>query len=173
MRNVYRNAIFSTTGFAVCITLEIMIKTIAVVAIWLAAFSLAHAEEIIGSPSTEDEQAAINSTNTFIRTVDVGKYDEVWAQVAPELQKTMMRMTFTTGIRVMRSGLGEIKERKLLGLRFIKDLKGAPPGIYAALFLESDFQRLSGQEKIILMKSQGKWMIAGYFFEKSIKFNQR
>jgi len=94
-------------------------------------------------------------------------------QFAPEIQKTMIKLAYTSGMKLMRAGLGDIKRRKPIGLNFIKDLKNAPPGIYAAYFLDSEFQRVSGQEKVTLMKTQGKWMIAGYFFEKSVRFDQR
>jgi hypothetical protein len=150
-----------------------MNKIIALFAIWLAGLTLVYAEEIIDAPGADDEQAVISSSKIYIRTLDAGQYEESWIQFAPDLQKTMPKIGYTTGLKLMRAGLGDIKTRKFVGVNFIKDLKGAPPGIYAALFLDSDFHRISGREKVILMKTQGKWMIAGYFFEKSVKFNQQ
>lgn len=150
-----------------------MKKVIALFAIWLAGVTPINAEEVIKSPGPEDEQAVISSTKNYVLALDAGKYDESWIQFAPEPQKTMTKFTYTNGMKLMRAGLGDIKARKAVGLSFIKNLKNAPPGTYAALFLDSEFQRVSGQEKVILMKSQGKWMIAGYFFEKSVKFDQK
>ena len=134
--------------------------------------SMAQAEEILKSVSEEDQQAVIASTKQFIRTLDEGKYDESWGQLAPEMQKMLFKVTYIGGLKVLRSTLGESKSRKPIGINFIKDSNGAPPGNYAALFLNSEFQNMSGQEKVILKKSQGRWLIAGYFFEKSVKFNQ-
>jgi hypothetical protein len=150
-----------------------MSKIVAILFLWLVGFNLANAEETIKAPSAEDEQAVVSAARTFVFTLDAGKYEASWMQFAPEIQKTLTKLTYAASVGLMRSGLGDIKERKSIGLRFIKDLKGAPPGIYAALFLASDFQRVSGQEKVILMKSQGKWLLVGYFFEKTIKFNQQ
>lgn len=152
--------------------LDNVVKTIFIGFLWLVGFSLANAEEIIKAPSAEDEKAVVSSARTFVLTLDAGKYDASWMQFAPEIQKTLVKLSYVTSIGVMRLGLGDIKERKPIGLKFIKDLKGVPPGSYAALFWASDFQRVSGQEKVILMKSQGKWLIVGYFFEKNFKFNQ-
>ena len=150
-----------------------MKKIIALFAIWLAGVAPINAEEAIKFPGHEDEQSVISSTKNYVLALDAGKYDESWAQFAPELQKTMTKFTYTSGVKLMRAGLGDIKMRKPVGLNFIKDIKNSPPGTYAALFLDSEFQRVSGQEKVILMKSQGKWMIAGYFFEKSVRFDQK
>lgn len=153
-------------------TLATMKKVIALFAIWLAGVAPINAEEVIKSPGPEDEQAVINATKEYVVALDAGKYDESWVQFAPEIQKTMIKFAYTSGVKLMRAGLGDIKMRKPIGLRFIQDLKNAPPGSYAAYFLGSEFQRVSGQEKVILMKSQGKWMVAGYFFEKSVRFDQ-
>ena len=150
-----------------------MKNIIALFAIWLAGVAPISAEEVIKSPGPEDEQAVISATKEYVAALDASKYDESWAQFAPEIQKTMIKFTHTSGMKLMRTGLGDIKMRKPIGLSFIKDLKNAPPGSYAAYFLDSEFQRVSGQEKVILMKSQGKWMIAGYFFEKSVRFDQK
>lgn len=150
-----------------------MKKRIALFAICLALVAPIHAEEEIKSPGHEDEQFVIGSAKQFILFLDSGKYDESWEQLAPEIQGKMTKLAFTSVVKLMRVGVGDIKLRKLIGLKFIKDLKGAPSGTYAALFIESEFQRISGQEKVILMKSQGKWMIGGYFFEKSVRFDQK
>lgn len=150
-----------------------MKNRIALFAICLALVAPIHAEEVIKSPGPEDEQSVIGSTKQFIFLIDSGKYDEAWVQIAPEMQEKMNKFTYASVVKLMRVGVGDIKMRKLIELKFIKDIKGSPPGTYAALFLESEFQRVSGQEKVILMKSQGKWMIGGYFFEKSVRFDQK
>jgi len=149
-----------------------MKKIIVLFSIWLTGVATINAEELIKSPGLEDEQAVISATKNYVFALDAGKYDESWTQFAPELQKTMFKFTYKSGVKLMRGGLGDIKLRKLVGLNFVKDLKNAPAGTYAAIFIESEFQRVSGQEKVILMKSQGKWMIAGYFFEKSFRFDK-
>lgn len=150
-----------------------MKKIIVFIAIWLACISSVNAEEAIESPGPEDERAVIRAANEYLVELDAGKYDESWNKFAPESQNTIIKFTYSSSMKLMRSGLGEVRKRKPIGLMFVRDLKNAPPGIYAAFFHDSEFQRVSGQEKVILMKSSGLWMIAGYFFEKSFKFDQK
>jgi hypothetical protein len=149
-----------------------MKKTIAPFFYLLTAISFANAEEIIKSPGIEEERAVVNASKVFVKAIDAENYENSWTLFAPEMQKQIGKTKYMVSIKLLRSGLGDIQKRKLIALTFVKDLKDSPPGTYVALFLKSDFQRISGEEKVVLVKLQEKWMIYGYFFEKSVKFNQ-
>ena len=114
-----------------------------------------------GDPA--ERSAAIAAASQFVQLVDQGNRNETWPLTGQYLHDNTTQADWETTVGTMRSAVGNLKNRTLVGAAFTKSINGAPDGHYFFIFYKSQFDRATIEEKVVLNLEGGKWLVAGYF----------
>jgi hypothetical protein len=117
-----------------------------------------------GSP--EEQRSTVEPTKRAAHLLDSDQLGVAWDESARALQEKTGRLVFVLGIQTMRAAVGEVKTRKLKAVGFLNDLPEAPKGRYAATFFETEFNRVTAEEKFVFFQEGKSWRLAGYFINK-------
>jgi Protein of unknown function (DUF4019) len=116
------------------------------------------------------DEAIVNASAIKVLTLlDSSEIGKAWDEASAPLQSRTSRLTFIAGINGMRAAAGNFQSRKLKAIGFLKDLPDAPQGFYSVAFFETNFERLTVEEKLIFYQEGTVWRLAGYFFSKRFK----
>lgn len=120
-----------------------------------------------GAPQDEASVSAV--TVKVLTLVDGNEIGKAWDEASVPLQTRTSRLTFIAGIKAMRATVGNFQARKLKAIGFLKDLPDAPEGFYSAAFFETNFERITVEEKLVFYQEDMTWRLAGYFLTKRFK----
>ncbi len=115
----------------------------------------------------EPTEAGIAAAKAWLGLVDEKQYKESWVQAAPYFQEKVPEGDWVKMISSVRSPLGAVKSRELLGAQFLQSLPGAPDGDYVVMQFRTSFEnRSDAVETVTPMKDpQGVWRVSGYFIK--------
>ena len=118
----------------------------------------------VGPALATGDQAAQKVGNAWLKLVDKGDYAKAYQQTAPFFQQKISLDKWNEITAKLAKQLGKAGQRKLLMVKKLENLAGAPKGKYMALIYYPDFKPLPlAIELVILMQAKGKWLVGGYF----------
>jgi hypothetical protein len=134
------------------------------VAAWLSAISLAG----LGRPRAADPDAEAEATaeaRAWLEVIDSGHPAVSWTAAAPTLRDTIGAEEWTLAVRSVRAPLGPRRSRSLLGRATVEAFPGMPPGPYAVIHFQSDFEERPGVVETVTtcLGDDGRWRVAAYF----------
>ncbi len=111
------------------------------------------------------EKAAQSAAQSWLATVDDGKYGESWDAAAALFQGAVSRSQWEAALEKARRPLGKVESRKLRSAKFTTELPNAPKGEYVVIQFGTDFEHKPGAvETVTPMKDpDGTWRVSGYF----------
>ncbi|MFH2138195.1 MAG: DUF4019 domain-containing protein [Candidatus Omnitrophota bacterium] len=121
-----------------------------------------------GLPAEKNaEQIAIESTETWLKLVDEGKYSESWNEAAQYFKNAVSKEQWEQSLTAIRTPLAEILSRKLETAQYFTTLPGAPDGEYVVIQYETSFKnKKSAMETVTpMLDKDGKWRVSGYYIK--------
>lgn len=119
---------------------------------------------VIASDSGK-ETAAISAAETWLATVDAGKYITSWENAAELFRNAVKPAQWEQSMQAFRKPLGKLISRKIKTKAYKTALPGAPDGEYVVIQFETSFENKKKAIETItpMMDKDGKWRVSGYF----------
>lgn len=126
---------------------------------------------IYASETPSDAEAARLAAESWIAIVDGAEYERSWEPLSEKLRQKVSREAWATDMRNLRSPLGALRKRSLVGTRYARDLPEAPPGEYIVVQYSSSYENFPAVlETVVPMRDDdGAWRVAGYFIRGDIR----
>ncbi|KRA51833.1 DUF4019 domain-containing protein [Pseudoxanthomonas sp. Root630] len=117
-----------------------------------------------GTP--ELQQAADAGARAYLRLIDAGKDDEVWATAGNGLHETTSKLVFSSALKMARATTLPDK-REVAGYEFTPKIDARlPKGDYVVVEYRSVAGNVSVVENVVLQHEAGAWKLIGYHFNK-------
>jgi hypothetical protein len=131
---------------------------------WLSALSLAGLARPLRADEGAEEQAA-DAAREWLSFVDAGCHSRSWEEAAPVFRMAVTPEPWDEAVRSVRTPLGRCVSRTLRSHKLVDALRGAPPGPYAILRFDADFEQ-GGHVVETVTPARGlddRWRVASYF----------
>ncbi len=118
------------------------------------------------SAKADDQTApAVKAAEAWLSLVDSGDYAASWKEAAPVFKEAVSQAQWEAAVKSVRSPLGKLESRELMGAKFTTTLPGAPDGEYVVIQFKAKFaQKAEAVETVTPMKDpEGAWRVSGYF----------
>lgn len=111
------------------------------------------------------EQAATESAEAWLKTIDSGDFAKCWEEAAAFVHTAVTKDEWEGSIDAARTPLGEVKSRKLKSKQYTTSLPGAPDGEYVVLQFDTVFEnKAKAVETVTPMREKdGSWKVSGYY----------
>lgn len=119
--------------------------------------------------SAQQQQLVAETAAEFLLLLDAGRIDMTWPPAGSALKAATSESNWVEGIRGLRAGLGELKQRDHFQVAFTKQLPDAPPGHYAAVQSQSTFANIVVTEAVLLSEEADRWRVVGYNISKTVE----
>jgi len=135
------------------------IKSLLIAFILAGSIALAFADE--------QTDQAVAAAKTWLGLVDEKQYEESWVKAAPFFKEKVKEEDWVKMVSAVRSPLGDMKNRELIGAQYTKTLPGAPAGEYVVMQFKTAFQnKPEAVETVTPMKDdKGAWRVSGFFIK--------
>ena len=135
------------------------IKSLLIAFILAGSIALAFADE--------QTDQAVAAAKTWLGLVDEKQYEESWVKAAPFFKEKVKEEDWVKMVSAVRSPLGDMKNRELIGAQHTKTLPGAPAGEYVVMQFKTAFQnKPEAVETVTPMKDdKGAWRVSGFFIK--------
>ena len=142
----------------ICQPLNASVLAVMIVAVTAAIQSGAADEELDTAP-------AMAAAESWLATVDAGRYGQSWDDAADALHEGIARDKWETALVSVRGQTGSLVARKVRSATFTRQMPNAPAGEYVVIVFDSRFEKVPhATETLAPMKDpEGKWKVAGYF----------
>ena len=109
--------------------------------------------------------AAEKSAQNWLVLVDSGHYGESWQEAATFFQSKISKADWQTALKQVRTPLGSVRERTLLGSIYKSDLPNAPKGEYVIVQFKTKFATKGAFVETVtpMLDEGGNWRVSGYF----------
>ena len=113
----------------------------------------------------EDEAAAVQVAETWLATVDTGKYLESWNDASRLFKLNVEEEEWTKSLGAIRGPLGDVKSRQILSQRYVEELPGVPDGKYVIIQYQTAFENKKSAVETItpMLEQDGQWRVSGYY----------
>ena len=119
---------------------------------------------IYGEPS--EHRAAEAAALAVLRDMDDDRFDKVWSEASPKMHDSTNGRVFKSVVGGLRKSAGTPGVRKLARSGFTEKMPDAPPGRYAVVIYETEFDGNSYEERAVLVRdNRRRWRLAGYAFD--------
>lgn len=148
-----------------------MMRTFLILILFLSSLLQLHdaTAQTFKRGAAKDEGIVNASAIKILTLLDSNEIGKAWDEASAPLQSLTPRLTFIAGVKGMRAAAGDFQSRKLKAIGFLKDLPDAPQGFYSAAIFETNFERITVEEKLIFYQDGTVWRLAGYFLTKRFK----
>lgn len=135
-----------------------------------ALFALAVTLLAIASATAQTqkpEQLAQQSSDSWLKLVDGGKYSESWQEASQLFKSAVTQPQWLSALEKVRTPLGKMVSRKFKGAQYTKTLPGVPDGEYVVIQYETSFEHKQSAVETVtpMLDKDGKWRISGYFIK--------
>lgn len=112
----------------------------------------------------EQKQAGVKAATAWIALLDNGKYGDAWKQLSPSQQPTANKDEWQSQVSRYRKQVGKLRDRKILGAEYTKQIPGGEEGEYVVVTFLSSFEKLGSALEIVVpqLLPDGTWVISGY-----------
>lgn len=115
--------------------------------------------------SPADAAAAQRVAQTWLTTMDEGRYGDAWELAAPVFKEAVPKAKWVQMAGAVRAPLGVLAERTVTSATYTDELPGAPDGHYVVIQTKARFaNKANAVETVTPMKTaDGTWRVSGYF----------
>lgn len=140
-----------------------MIRTI----LNLVAFGLYFSSITVLASDSTKEADALSAAETWLATVDNGKYAESWKQAAELFRNAVQPQQWEQSMQAVRKPLGKLISRKAKTKAYKTSLPGAPDGEYVVIQFETSFEnkKVAIETVTPMMDKDGIWRVSGYYIK--------
>lgn len=112
-------------------------------------------------------KASAQVAENWLQLVDQENYDQSWHTASPMLKTPIPLQTWINLTQNIRKPLGEVRSRKILEQKSVKDPANRPKGDYMALAYATSFSHKNeGHELVTLFQeSDGQWQVLKYIVQ--------
>lgn len=112
-----------------------------------------------------DTAGAMAAAESWLRTVDAGRYGQSWDDAAQVFREALAREKWEPMVESVRAQTGILVLRKMRSALYTRELPNAPAGEYVVIQYDSRFERIPhAVETVTPMKDpDGTWRVAGYY----------
>ena len=118
---------------------------------------------------TPQQRVIVSRALEFLMLLDEGRADLTWLPAGSALKASTSESNWVKGISGLRTGVGEFKHRNHAQISFTREMPDAPPGLYAAVQIQSSFSNLEVVEVVLLVEEDDQWRVVGYNISKNIQ----
>lgn len=114
-----------------------------------------------------DERAAVTAAEQWLQLVDQKRYGESWSEAATYFQQAVPKEKWTEQLEAVRSPLGAVTSRTLVGAKRVKALPGAPDGDYVVIRFRTSFENKKSATETVtpMMDGDRGWRVSGYYIK--------
>ena len=118
----------------------------------------------LAAENTEEKQA-LQAAGEWLALVDGGKYGESWDEASTIFKGAITREQWEQALSNVRTPLGKLVNRKLLGAKYVTELPGAPKGQYVVIQFKTDYDNRKGVVETVtpMVDKDQKWRVSGYY----------
>lgn len=126
----------------------------------VSVFSIAWAE-------ADAEKAVISAAKTWLSLIDKGQYAGSWRESSAYFQGAISREKWVAALDGVRKPLGMAVSRRVTSSKRVKELPGAPDGLYVVMKFRTSFEnkRSAVETVTFMLEKDGNWKAAGYFIK--------
>jgi len=112
-----------------------------------------------------DTSPAVLAAQSWLASLDAGRYDEAWEDAADGLHVGATREQWEQGVRRARDPAGALVSRHVVHARFTKSSYN-DPGSFAEIQFDARFQkRPAARETVsVILGFDGSWKVSSYRF---------
>ena len=129
----------------------------------LCLSGIASAQKLTDPGTPEEQKSAMIVAERALRQFDNAQWDASWELVGDYLRTLVDQKGWPRAVATLRGGLGAIQSREPDTIGFSDALPDVPPGRYAVLMFRSNFEHKTVREKVVLVRDERIWKLAGYF----------
>ncbi len=113
------------------------------------------------------EKAAISAAKFWLSLIDKGQYAASWRESSEYFQGAISEDKWQAALDGVRTPLGKTVSRRVTTSKRMKELPGAPDGLYVVMKFRTSFEnKKSAIETVTFMlEKDGNWKAAGYFIK--------
>lgn len=113
------------------------------------------------------EAAALSAAETWLATVDAGKYAESWRDAAGFFRNAVKQEQWEQALSAVRKPLGKLLSRNVQTKSYRTSLPGAPDGEYVIVQFETSFENKKTAIETVtpMMDNDGTWRVSGYYIK--------
>lgn len=113
------------------------------------------------------EQAAIQSAQVWLDSVDEGNYTKSWEDAAATFKSAVSQAQWEKSARAVRTPLGKMLSRKIISKRYATSLPDAPAGEYVVIQYETTFENKTKAVETVTptLDKDGQWKVDGYYIK--------
>jgi uncharacterized protein DUF4019 len=114
--------------------------------------------------STDQLGIATTLAQQWIALVDEGKYPESWTAAGKLFQANMPQEKWSQVLTGARKPFGKVVSREVAGREIKTDVPGAPPGQYALVGFNTNFEHKPDMTETVtlILEEDGQWRVVGY-----------
>ena len=118
----------------------------------------------LAAENTEEKQA-LQAAGEWLALVDGGKYGESWDEASTIFKGAITREQWKQALGNVRTPLGKLVKRTLLGAKYVTELPGAPKGQYVVIQFKTDYDNRKGVVETVtpMVDKDQKWRVSGYY----------
>jgi hypothetical protein len=111
------------------------------------------------------EATARKAAEAWLKLVDQGEYGKSWDEAGSFFKGAVGRDQWEKQVGSARKPLGAVKNRKLAGAQYTKQLPGAPDGEYLVIQYQVSFENKQSAIETVTptLDKDGQWRVVGYF----------
>jgi len=115
--------------------------------------------------TAEQTMAVFMAGKEVVHRIDDGKYDLVWEDSSAMMKNASPEFVFGTLLSTTRKPLGKPSPRGRPAIAFTDNIDwNLPRGDYALMEFDTAFGSRLVHERLVFSREQGRWKLAGYFF---------
>lgn len=110
------------------------------------------------------EQEAAKAAEQWLAVVDAGQWSSSWDHAATLFRKAVPKDTWSQQIQSVRSPMGPVVSRTIIGANYTESLPGAPDGRYVVIQYRSEFANKAKAIETVTPAFDGdSWRVSGYY----------
>jgi hypothetical protein len=147
--------------------LDLVMKMLACAAALICLLVGGVAGGVANAAADKPEDLAQTAAESWLKTVDVGRYDDSWTASAKLFQGAVTKDQWHQAAAAARGPLGDLVSRKVKSRQYTATLPGAPDGKYVVIQFDALYKaKASAVETVtVMLDPDSVWRVSGYFIK--------
>jgi hypothetical protein len=114
--------------------------------------------------ATNPDDAPRAAAEAWLKLHDAGNYAASWSQSAKVLKEKVAKEQWMSGSPAIQLFHGKVLSRRLKSVEHMDPVPGYPPGKYAVIKFDTQFERTGTMVEIVVLmiEADGVWRVAVY-----------
>jgi hypothetical protein len=121
-------------------------------------------QHVATTGSETQNLGAFEAAKEIVHSIDDGQYEQVWENSSQLLKNMTPKFALTNMLSLTRKNLGAPSPRGAPAIGFAEKIDdNVPKGEFSIVEIDTTFGQKVVHEKIVMVKEDGAWKLAGYF----------